>query len=971
MSQESISVSISEITLAGLPGPQGASAYEVAVANGFEGDESAWLASIEGDQGLSAYDVAVANGFEGDESAWLESLDGADGANGVSFQPDATGLLSTRSTYDAQASGFVFLATDTGDLYFRETSTAGVWSLPVPFSMALLAPSGNPYLQAHLDRLTAGAFDISRFDRKLHDDVFDAAGDAMDDCHMLLLDRGAFEVVRPSSTVTISIANPAVVTWTAHGLYAGDPVVFQTSGALPTGLVAGQTYYVSRTSNSANSFIVTDTPFGTNVVTSGSQSGTHTAERTRTDITKWASADPNGNDATPIPLLYSTFKDTGFPLRPFFDSDGNIRSKSAGSNTAGFYRSGNPFANATPRMMVFAIFKQDAADVVFASKAAMDADLSYPAGTLAEITDKTQINAGIWAKSSAPTLGSWVKTSPQMIGGPASDQRFETGIRGDLIPSGAWIDADSQLTAFATKTSNATFAMPNSLGDPIVGDGTHILAISYDGGNVEVWLDGIRVVRSAALAFTEFNAFAELFIARRGLSTIRAMGFWRGFDSDRFRKIHNALSENYLLPEIDDRPVLMGFSSSGQSLAAGTTTVGDTWLTANGWNGVVTGDRRDSPSRKVVPGWLSTNGFLASGGDPVGMFISGSASVQFTMAPGGMSSEGIFFGFADHLVQNNVPYAGWMGAWGVGGQPLAALRKPATARVLETLLGPAPASNYERGIRQILLAKRYADKNGYRFEMGAFLWMHGNADATNANYTTELLSFYDEFNADCKAITGQSNNVIMLLDAVNYSTDGVVNSLAAINQRQLNVIANRGSRPIFSVAPGYPISNFIHWYARGYRWQGEQFAKAWLDIYQRNGNFTGVTPVSAVRDGSSVLLTFNVPVPPLQFDTNDNNVETLLTNRGFEYVGGGRTITSVELVGTTQVRINLSGPSGAGHSVAYVKGNRYGNLCDSDARAAVYRDQDWSTGIWPAPAEADGQLNDLRNWAFPFEIELS
>jgi hypothetical protein len=255
--------------------------------------------------------------------------------------------------------------------------------------------------------------------------------------------------------------------------------------------------------------------------------------------------------------------------------------------------------------------------------------------------------------------------------------------------------------------------------------------------------------------------------------------------------------------------------------------------------------------------------------------------------------------------------------------------------------------------------------------MGAFLWMHGNADATNVNYATELLAFYDEFNADCKAITGQSNNVVMLLDACNYSTDGAVNSLAPINQRQLNVIATRGTRPIFPVAPGYQISNFIHWYARGYRWQGEQFAKAWLDIHQRTGNFTGVTPISAVREASAVLLTFNVPVPPLQFDTNDNNIETLLTNKGFEYLGGARTITSVELVGTTQVRINLSGSPAAGHSGADVKGSRYGNLCDSDARASVFRDQDWSTGVWPAPAEADGELNDLRNWAFAFEIELT
>lgn len=67
-------------------GADGASAYEIAVANGFVGNEAEWLASLEGDQGdagadgASAYEVAVANGFVGTEVEWLASLVGADGA---------------------------------------------------------------------------------------------------------------------------------------------------------------------------------------------------------------------------------------------------------------------------------------------------------------------------------------------------------------------------------------------------------------------------------------------------------------------------------------------------------------------------------------------------------------------------------------------------------------------------------------------------------------------------------------------------------------------------------------------------------------------------------------------------------------------------------------------------------------------------------------------------------------------------
>lgn len=38
-------------TIQGPPGNDGKSAYELAVANGFEGDELTWLASLKGQQG--------------------------------------------------------------------------------------------------------------------------------------------------------------------------------------------------------------------------------------------------------------------------------------------------------------------------------------------------------------------------------------------------------------------------------------------------------------------------------------------------------------------------------------------------------------------------------------------------------------------------------------------------------------------------------------------------------------------------------------------------------------------------------------------------------------------------------------------------------------------------------------------------------------------------------------------------------
>lgn len=81
-----------------------------------------------------------------------------------------------------------------------------------------------------------------------------------------------------TATVTITIASPGIVTDTAHGLAAYQPVYLTTSGALPTGLTASTVYFVIPVN--ANSYKLATTLAnaiaGTAINTTGSQSGTHT-----------------------------------------------------------------------------------------------------------------------------------------------------------------------------------------------------------------------------------------------------------------------------------------------------------------------------------------------------------------------------------------------------------------------------------------------------------------------------------------------------------------------------------------------------------------------------------------------------------------------------------------------------------------------------------------------------------------------
>lgn len=91
-----------------------------------------------------------------------------------------------------------------------------------------------------------------------------------------------------SSTVTVSIATPASVSWTAHGIADGTGGYLTTTGALPTGLSENVIYYVLN--GTTNAFELAATKGGAAINTSGSQSGTHTftvpATGANKDLTK-------------------------------------------------------------------------------------------------------------------------------------------------------------------------------------------------------------------------------------------------------------------------------------------------------------------------------------------------------------------------------------------------------------------------------------------------------------------------------------------------------------------------------------------------------------------------------------------------------------------------------------------------------------------------------------------------------------
>lgn len=103
--------------------------------------------------------------------------------------------------------------------------------------------------------------------------------EAIESCrpYQFKIERGAD--CAPESTVTITTADPAVVSWPGHGFEAGQPVVFSNAGgALPTGLTAGTVYYVIAAGLTTNAFSVGATADATEgIETTAAGSGVNTA----------------------------------------------------------------------------------------------------------------------------------------------------------------------------------------------------------------------------------------------------------------------------------------------------------------------------------------------------------------------------------------------------------------------------------------------------------------------------------------------------------------------------------------------------------------------------------------------------------------------------------------------------------------------------------------------------------------------
>ncbi len=257
---------------------------------------------------------------------------------------------------------------------------------------------------------------------------------------------------------------------------------------------------------------------------------------------------------------------------------------------------------------------------------------------------------------------------------------------------------------------------------------------------------------------------------------------------------------------------------------------------------------------------------------------------------------------------------------------------------------------YAATVFEVEAITRLAAEAGKTYGVGAIVMTHGETDSGSSTYKDELIGLWTDYNADLAAITGQTATIPMYLSQQHAYPNG-----------------SAGGRPVSSVAvwelgverpgdfvctgpkyqyPGHPQNDGVHLSTVGYQLLGEKTGQIFYERTVLGRDWQPLQPTGVERDGRTVVVTFHVPVPPLDWDEDLDPplIEEWANGRGFELRAGSRWIgiESVAIDGERVVITAAEDLPAAGLEVAYAlsaqggqmttasRAVRWGQLRDSD-----------------------------------------
>lgn len=227
--------------------------------------------------------------------------------------------------------------------------------------------------------------------------------------------------------------------------------------------------------------------------------------------------------------------------------------------------------------------------------------------------------------------------------------------------------------------------------------------------------------------------------------------------------------------------------------------------------------------------------------------------------------------------------------------------------------------------------KELAMKEGKTFGAGAVILTHGESDAGNGDYGAGLATLWADYNTDLKAITGQSEDILLLVSQQSTIASGPGGSAVQVFEA-----GREHAGKIVCVGPKYAYEyagDLIHLPAGGYIRLGQKYGEVFDKIRNQGIDWKPLGPNMVTRNGATIVVAFDVPTPPLVWEENisppHQSAHTAWRNgRGFELVGPGGAeleIASAEIRGNTVV-LTMTDPPAAGTPIDV----RYAIVQDGD-----------------------------------------
>ena len=189
-----------------------------------------------------------------------------------------------------------------------------------------------------------------------------------------------------------------------------------------------------------------------------------------------------------------------------------------------------------------------------------------------------------------------------------------------------------------------------------------------------------------------------------------------------------------------------------------------------------------------------------------------------------------------------------------------------------------PSEPYNKFIKEIATAYDNAQERGWEFYVPAVCWMQGESDIVEYpeyDYKEYFHRMYNDMNTDIKQVTHQKDDIRIICYQSTTITKGLrykANNYHATEPKtptaQMELI--RDDSLIWASGPTYPydfVNESLHIDAVGQQGVGKLAAKSAMGIIRKARRNIGLIPMSYEVKCNDIKIDFNVPCPPLCFDT--------------------------------------------------------------------------------------------------------